>query len=82
MSNYKGIKNVSTIFFFFRATTQCFYTKYGIQKVPINNFAFIFALLPKDNIFWKQRLFLLWSWFTCVNNKAVDQQLHPYSELT
>ncbi|MDP9288599.1 MAG: hypothetical protein M3P08_10425 [Thermoproteota archaeon] len=28
MSNYKGIKNVSTIFFFFRATTQCFYTKY------------------------------------------------------
>jgi hypothetical protein len=55
MSNYKGIKNVSTIFFFFRATTQCFYTKYGIQKVPINNFAFIFALLPKDNIFWKQR---------------------------
>lgn len=58
MSNYKGIKNVSTIFFFFRATTQCFYTKYGIQKIPINNFAFSFTFLPKDNIFMKQ-------WFFC-----------------
>lgn len=82
MSNYKGIKNVSTIFFFFRATTQCFYRKYGIQKIPINNFAFSFTFLPKDNIFRKQCLFLLWSWFICVNNKAVDRQLHPHSELT
>lgn len=72
MSNYKGIKNVSTIFFFFRATTQCFYTKYGIQKIPINNFEFSFALLPKGNIFWEQCLFFA----------LVDRQLHPYSELT
>ncbi len=78
MSNYKGIKNVSTIFFFFRATTQCFYTKYGIQKIPINNFTFSFTFLPKGgtNVF-----FLLWSWFKCVNNKAVDRQLHHYGEL-
>ena len=82
MSNYKGIKNVSTIFFFFRATTQCFYTKYGIQKIPINNFAFSLTLLPKDNIFWNQCLFFALVRFTSVNNKAVDRQLHPYGELT